>query len=159
VLEELRKSLEQTFACLVEFEPGMDEFGPSYDQRRKQYLSPLLLRRLGNAEEGERVLGIADVDLYAPGLNFVFGEADLDSRIAIISLHRLRQECYGLPPHEALFRERAIKEAIHELGHTSGLGHCPDRECVMHFSHSLPDTDLKKASFCVSCQPKLKVTS
>ena len=53
------------------------------------------------------------------------------------------QEFYGLPRDENLFRERALTEAVHELGHTYGLGHCPVSTCVMHFSNSLHDTDLK----------------
>ena len=54
-----------------------------------------------------------------------FGEADIAGRKALISLKRLRQEFYSLPRNENLFRERAVKEAVHELGHTYGLKHCP----------------------------------
>ena len=107
-------------------------------------------------ESGDKCLGIVDVDLYAPGLNFVFGEADISSGVAIISLHRLRQERYGLPKDERLFQDRAIKEAVHELGHTFYLSHCKDVKCVMHFSNSLADTDIKGASFCHKCQQRLK---
>ncbi len=67
---------------------------------------------------------------------------------------RLRQEFYGLPRDEDLFRERALKEAVHELGHTYSLGYCPDPTCVMHFSNSLYDTDLKGWSFCSNCQER-----
>ena len=103
----------------------------------------------------ERVVGITDVDLYVPRLNFVFGEADIVSGTAIVSLCRLRQEYYGLAPDEALFLERATKEIVHEMGHTFGLGHCPNNKCVMHFSNSLADTDLKEAHFCNKCRPKI----
>lgn len=86
----------------------------------------------------------------------VFGEAELGGYFAIISLARLRQSFYGLPEDKHLFLERTIKEAVHELGHTYGLSHCPDPECVMHFSNSLMDTDRKKPSFCSRCQIKLE---
>ena len=58
---------------------------------------------------------------------------------------------------KALFHERVIKEAVHELGHTYGLSHCPDATCVMHFSNSLPDTDFKGKAFCPVCQAALNI--
>ncbi|HSB34140.1 MAG TPA: hypothetical protein VLG39_06770 [Nitrospirota bacterium] len=97
-----------------------------------------------------------DADLYVPGLNFVFGEADVLAWIAVIGLPRLRQEYYGLEPDRNLFLRRAAKEAIHELGHTRGLGHCSDRLCFMHFSNSLPDTDVKEPIFCAACRNRLE---
>jgi archaemetzincin len=127
----------------------------AYNPERKQYLSSKLLASLKKSEREERIVGIADVDLYVPRLNFVFGEADIASGTAIVSLYRLRPEYYGLAPDEASLLERATKEIVHELGHTFGLGHCPNNKCVMHFSNSLADTDLKKAHFCNMCRPKI----
>jgi archaemetzincin len=43
---------------------------------------------------------------------------------------------------------------VHELGHVFGLEHCPDPECVMHFSNSLLDTDRKSTSFCSQCRAR-----
>ena len=127
----------------------------AYDLERKQYFSSKLLASLKKSERDEKVVGITDVDLYVPRLNFVFGEADTVAGTAIISLCRLRPEYYGLAPDESLFLERAAKEIVHELGHTFGLGHCPNNKCVMHFSNSLADTDLKEAHFCNMCRPKI----
>ena len=136
---------------------GFSQLAQAYNRQREQYLVSELLNALNAGEKGkdERVVGIADVDLYAPGLNFVFGQADILSGTAIISLCRLRQEYYGLPPDKDLFLTRATKEIIHELGHTFGLGHCPDSKCIMHFSNSLADTDWKEAHFCPKCCPKM----
>jgi archaemetzincin len=117
---------------------------------RRQYHSTAILRLLvrSTAAGRDRVLGVIDRDLYVPELNFVFGEADRDGGAAVISLTRLRQEYYGFRSDRKRFFERAVKEAVHELGHTVGFGHCPDPRCIMHFSNSLADTDRKGPAFC-----------
>ena len=155
IIEELKDGVGGIFHCPVEIKAGFSDLAQAYNPERRQYLSSKLLASLGKSEGDERVVGIADVDLYVPRLNFVFGEADMVSGTAIISLCRLRQEYYGLAPDEALFLKRATKEIVHELGHTFGLGHCPNNKCVMHFSNSLADTDLKEAHFCSKCRPKI----
>jgi archaemetzincin len=155
VMEKLRDRVSGIFHCPVEIETGLSNLTQAYNPERKQYLSPKLLAVLGKAGTDGRVVGIADVDLYVPRLDFVFGEADVSSGTAVVSLQRLRPEYYGSAPDEALFLARAAKEIVHELGHTFGLKHCPNPGCVMHFSNSLADTDVKKAYFCSKCRPKI----
>jgi archaemetzincin len=156
-LEELKERLKQTFGCPVEINLEVGSLELAYDPKRRQYLASELLAKLKKSgiAKDEKVLDIVDVDLYAPGLNFVFGQADITSGVALISLCRLRQEFYGLPSDNALFLDRAAKEAVHEMGHTFGLGHCKNAKCVMHFSNSLADTDWKQIAFCSQCRPKL----
>ena len=129
----------------------------AYDRRRRQYVGHAILAALARLSlpDAERVLGIIDADCYAPGLNFIFGEASFHARDAFIALPRLRQSFYGLPEDVSLFQERVLKEAVHELGHTYGLKHCPSPRCVLHFSNSLHDTDVKGAAFCLRCQARL----
>jgi len=155
IMEELKDRVGGIFHCPIEIEAGFSDLAQAYNPERKQYFSSKLLASLKKSEREERVIGIADVDLYVPRLNFVFGEADIISGTAIVSLCRLRPEYYGLASDEALFLERATKEIVHELGHTFGLGHCPNNKCVMHFSNSLADTDVKDAHFCSKCRPKI----
>jgi archaemetzincin len=126
----------------------------AYDRRRDQYSARAIIERL-HPQAVEPVLGVVDVDLYVPELNFVFGLADQMGRRAVIALTRLRQSFYGAPDNDTLFLARAAKEAVHELGHTCGLSHCRDRRCVMSFSNSLADTDYKGSQFCARCASRL----
>jgi len=151
----LVQSLEDTFGASVEFGSRMPLPGRAYNARRKQYLSSEILEMINSrvpAPENGRVLAVTNEDLYVPDLNFVFGQADTTTGVAIMSLARLRPEFYGKPPDEPLFHQRAITEAVHELGHTVGLvEHCSDPHCVMHWSNSLADTDIKGYRFCPKC--------
>jgi archaemetzincin len=123
----------------------------------RQYRGEPFLAALAAARRpgDELTLGVTNVDLTVPGLNFVFGLADPGSRGAIISLARLYPEYYGQPRDPGLFKARALKEAIHELGHLLGLGHCPDSACIMFFSNTLADTDRKGPGFCRRCRELL----
>ncbi len=121
----------------------------AFDRARQQYRGDLFLNT-ARAEVADRVLAVTNYDLYASNLNFIFGLADAGTKSAVISLFRLR-----MGVDEATFRRRAVKEAIHELGHTWGLSHCQNPRCVMHFSNSLEDTDRKETEWCESCDRKL----
>ena len=156
VLVFLQNELIRTFGFDIRI--AREEPIPQYafDSKRRQYHSTKILEWLKNIPVMDtRILGVVDLDLYVPELNFVFGEADVSCCVCIISLVRLRQEFYGLPKNENLFLVRALKEAVHELGHTFGLGHCKDTKCIMHFSNSLQDTDIKGPDFCPRCKLKL----
>ncbi len=157
LLEKLRDGLEKIFVQKVEVRQTPLDLEFAYHAKRRQYHSTAILERLSKmgSETCDRILGIVDVDLYVPDLNFVFGEADMVDKTAVISTKRLRPDYYGLPEDERLLRERTLKESVHELGHTYGLRHCPDKKCVMHFSNSLGDTDVKSSSFCENCKKRL----
>jgi archaemetzincin len=96
------------------------------------------------------------MDLYIPVLTFVFGEAQLDGMAAIVSTHRLQNQFYGLPHDDDLMLRRLEKEVIHELGHTFGLFHCRQFECVMRSSTYVEEIDLKRADLCDACRSSLK---
>ena len=109
----------------------------AFDARRGQFRADALLG-MALSVRAQRVLAVTDVDLYAQDLNFVFGVAQPSGDACVISLFRL-----NLDADEERFRGRALKEAMHELGYTFGLGHCADPGCVMWFSNTLGETDRK----------------
>jgi archaemetzincin len=122
----------------------------AYHPDRRQYWADAFLSVL-RRHAGERVLGVTDFDLYVDGLNFVFGLAESHGRVALISLAHL-----GANADPGKARARALKEALHELGHTLGLGHCDNSRCVMRFSNCLADTDRKTGRLCARCQARAR---
>jgi len=152
-LDALPGELARVFgvACHVRTESLDPEF--AYDRSRGQYYSTAILQRMQRlATPDLRLLAVTSLDLYVPVLTFVFGEAQVEGNCALVSLRRLEEEFYGLPPRPDLLRERLIKEAVHELGHTFGLRHCDDWSCVMSSSHSVERVDVKGSEFCAACR-------
>jgi len=129
----------------------------AFDLSRGQYNSRVLLKLLldGPDEGTGKVIGVTSVDLFAPVLTYVFGEAQLDGRVAVVSYHRLRPEAYGLPEDANLVSARLEIEAVHELGHTFGLLHCREQACVMHASTYAEEIDLKSPAFCAECSTRI----
>ncbi|HDJ66896.1 MAG TPA: hypothetical protein ENF33_04225 [Nitrososphaeria archaeon] len=156
ILEKVAEALKEIYGedVVIEFVDRLfDEtfLNPS----RGQYDAwPIVQSYRSVRADDEYLLLITDKDLYAAGLNYVFGLAW--HGIAIVSTHRLTQEFYGLEPDRELFVERLIKEAVHELGHLHGLTHCSDKRCVMAFSNWIGDTDYKSYRPCYKCRGRLK---
>lgn len=132
-------------------------FQSSFDNHRNQWYSPKLLVwffEKFRPNKDTKILFILDADAYSDGLNYVLGEAYPKGGLGIIYLPRIRQEFYGLKPDNELFFERMVKESVHELGHIFGFLHCQNPRCVMYFSNTLSDTDIKERSFCESCKSR-----
>jgi len=157
LVEDLRARLLTVFRSRCEIlSPGL-KLDFAYHSERRQYHSSEILTRMRSIVRPDcwRLLGVTSSDLYIPILTFVFGEAELGGQCAVVSAHRLRQEFYGLPQDSELLKERLLKEAVHELGHTLSLTHCHDYYCVMASSHAVEWIDLKEHTLCSSCQAKV----
>lgn len=124
----------------------------TYDARRQQHSSRETLRWLVERKPADtrRVVGVTDVDLFMPVLTFVFGEAQLGGVAAVVSTARLVDRFSG-----ARSVARAVKECVHELGHTFGLTHCAVAGCVMGRSTNVEAVDRKQAHFCEDCRARL----
>lgn len=161
VPEELIRELSSFLTSIlgIESRPDVKGIDPTFAKNRERGqvnardVLPYLEQR---AEELEGfVLGVTEEDLYSPVFTFVFGEARLGGRAALFSLYRLRPERYGLPADRALLIARARREALHETGHLLSLAHCKSSDCVMRFSGSAEEIDLKRESFCAVCRERV----
>ena len=148
----VEERIRAEYGVPVEFLGPPVDVNAAYDRVRGQYNSTTLLAALlGLAPAGARILGITGVDLFIPVLTFVFGEAQLGGQAAVASSYRLRNSYYGLPADRSLTLERLNKECVHELGHTFGLKHCADFQCVMRASTNVEEIDIKGRSLCRTC--------
>ncbi len=160
MLLDLAPGLANTFGVPCELLPqALDPEFAFHGERQQHHSSEILARMQSHlTPRSWRILGVAAVDLYIPILTFVFGEAQMGGPCAVVSLHRLREEFYGLPADPNLVRERLLKEAVHEIGHTISLTHCDDYRCAMAPSHAVEWIDLKESWLCSACQARVLQT-
>lgn len=122
----------------------------AFNSRKQKFAADDLLSYLRH-EQGGRVLGVMNEDIYRYVINSIKGIADFAGRAAVISLCQLSNQ------EEKLFlRPRVCKLALHELGHTFGLEHCTNPGCVMHDARSMKLWDCASDEFCPECCLSIK---
>lgn len=149
--KKLPKSLiNDTYAKLKQFIPGISIGestslpGFAYYKPRGRYRADSLIAWMSKKAEANQVyLGITNVDISTTkngqadwgvmGLGFCPGKA------AVASNFRLKN------------KSSFWKVAIHELGHTSGLPHCPEKTCFMRDAEGKNTTGEEK-EFCKKCK-------
>jgi len=153
MIEEIGQGIGQIFGFPIEQSRLLADVSFAFDPNRHQYHSTPILDRLARMapKNAFKVLGIVDVDLFIPILTHVYGEAQLGGKASIVSTCRLNEGRLALSIQER-FRQRLFKEAIHELGHTFNLRHCPDHACIMHYCRSEADVDRKSDQLCRYCR-------
>lgn len=100
---------------------------------RGRYRAERLLDFLGPKlpPDGHRILGLTGVDISTTKGSYVdwgvMGLANIEGTACVLSSFRCRRGAKNA--EHALVR--FAKTAVHELGHTFGLPHCPTRGCLM----------------------------
>jgi len=125
----------------------------AFQPHRSQYDAGLILKRLAQLPFPHQrcVLTVTDVDLCTPILTYVFGEAEMGQKRAIVSGFRLTDGPDGFPAPADVYYERLVKIALHEIAHTLSLYHCEAPKCLMRFSPKVQDLDALDISFCRRC--------
>jgi len=156
-LDRLALCLEERFLFTARAERALIIPRSALNNTRQQLFVSTLTTRVRRAfpQDDGLAFVVTDFDLYKTSHRFIFGDADEHQGIAAISLHRLRSEFYGEEPDENLLFQRALKEAVHEIGHALGLKHCFNARCAMYYANSIFETDNKMSHFCDVCDKRL----
>src|SRR5690348_5709930 len=103
-LAAIRGRVEREFEAPVK-EMQFPPLDFAFDARRNQYGSIPVLEMLARIcpADALKLLAVTERDLFIPVLTFVYGQAQLNGRVAVVSLARLRQEFYGLPENREVF--------------------------------------------------------
>jgi len=129
----------------------------AYDQRTGQYNAERFINIAESIGRGSKNIALTGVDIFYRQRNFVFGLAYLDGKGCVVSTHRLNMTADGGGFDDGSDREKFIdrvrKEVIHEVGHTLGMRHCDNDNCVMSFSPTVTEVDRKFERTCPSCEP------
>ena len=159
LINRLASRLVSHFSIGVDILQGARLPQEALSEQRGQYYSTVILSKLEilKSSPGEKMLGVADEDLYIPTQNCVLGEADPVGNVAVISLFRLKRENYELLDEEKVLFSRALKESIHQLGHLWGFADCRNPKCVMYVPDNVTDVDRKGTKFCDNCLRRVKV--
>ena len=145
----------------IVFEPRAELPKHTQTAEKGRYSADALLLYLKTikTKDGDKVLGVLALDIVTPKNNVpnwgVLGLGDIDGRACVLSTYRMRRkwEPGGGAP-EALVRERLWKIAVHELGHTLGLPHCPNKGCLMQDAHGTVKTVDEEQALCAECRAR-----
>jgi archaemetzincin len=131
----------------------------SFQPQRQQYDAGLIVKYLARLPLAShpRILGLTVFDLCLPILTYVYGEAEVGGRAAVISNFRLRQNEDGSTAPPEIYFERLAKVAVHEMAHTLALHHCENAKYLMHFAARLKHLDQIPLLFCDHCEFALRM--
>ncbi len=123
---------------------------------RGQYDASKLLTALQtDLSPGRLRVAVTGLDICLPILTYVFGEALVGGRVAVVSTARLSTGDLDEQPGSPRSLERLAKVALHEAAHALGLSHCRRSGCLMMFSAGLKRLDELHPRFCRVCSHEL----
>jgi archaemetzincin len=129
----------------------------AYYPQRQRYRAEKLLDYLETqlSRDADRILGLTSVDISTTKGSItdwgILGLATIDGRVSVLSSFRCRRKTRS--PEEATVRLGKI--AVHEIGHTLGLEHCPTTGCLMQDAEGSVLTVDHEFDLCAKCRARL----
>jgi len=154
---------QRSTALRTRVEPPAEAWFPARG-RSGQYHADLVLESLVGTcpRDAAACLAVTDKDLFVERLSYVFGLGHYHQRVGVFSTYRVFDPRRSLASGE---REavrapeplrRALKIAVHELGHEFSVGHCAHyRHCVMAGTNSMDESDAGSLMLCPLDHEKL----
>ncbi|WP_255192294.1 archaemetzincin family Zn-dependent metalloprotease [Natronobeatus ordinarius] len=155
VKREASSALRSVYDCEVTINDTQSIPSGAYDAGRNQYCAENFIQLAERVGRGDKNIAITPNDLFYRRRNYVFGLAYLDGSGSVVSTYRLQTSSDGGFSNKSaseIFQDRVRKEIVHEIGHTYGLEHCDNQRCVMNFSPTVREVDIKEENLCGSCQ-------
>jgi len=152
-LQVIADHIASCFKLTTQILPPMEPPDDAFDERRLQYNAGIIIEAFESMHFGnhDMLIGVIDKDLFIPIFTHVFGEARQGGTCGLVSLFRLTKNSDGSTPPKSLIHERAVKVALHELGHLLDLLHCEHKRCLMHFSGGVDEVDEMSLDLCEYC--------
>jgi archaemetzincin len=153
----VRRALEAVFSESVSVLPNLALPKGAFYAPRSRYRAEKLLEFLRSRlpEGALRVAGITAADISTRKPPFedwgILGLATIDGSTCVLSTFR----CHRRAKNAEQARVRFAKTAVHELGHTFGLDHCPKRGCLMEDGGGSVLTTDRERDLCASCRERL----
>ncbi|ARS90010.1 archaemetzincin family Zn-dependent metalloprotease [Natrarchaeobaculum aegyptiacum] len=151
-------ALRSVYDCDVSITDSQSVPNGAYDSGRNQYSAEPFIQLAERVGRGDKNIAITPHDLFYRRRNYVFGLAYLDGSGSVVSTYRLQTSSDGGFSNKSaaeIFENRVRKEIVHEIGHTYGLEHCDNNRCVMNFSPTVREVDIKEENLCGSCQRRI----